>query len=276
MRPSTAPLKRKVDLSKRASSSNSNISNHHHTLLEETSSSVRPTTPIIPTQIALDPTNIYSHAVRISSPRLVDEKFDLQEYGLTPTFRTKVVRQVEVPFVRQVKVPVVTSYIDPTVPPKRMTSSASAVILRPPPMPSQRQLAEASSLRKLQLQGGEQSASVANIDICKMMKNKLYKVPLKRSANATATIQMSSPALEPPREVKTKGYRIDDVKSSKIMEVEEFQEFQYVPITQGPAQITGVKEIGLVNKTISRTIGKEIYKWNDERLKDIELDEGYY
>lgn len=66
--------------------------------------------------------------------------------------------------------------------------------------------------------------------------------------------------------------RAGNLFETKIYEVEEYQDFQFVPVTFGPAMIIGAREIGVVKKGLSRKMGAEVFSADDPRLQDVELD----
>lgn len=70
------------------------------------------------------------------------------------------------------------------------------------------------------------------------------------------------------------GFRIDEVQDSKLVEVEELQNYQLQPTSTGQAQVLSYRDIGPVNGFHhSRRLGTEVFHPQDPRHAMVEEDQ---
>jgi len=85
--------------------------------------------------------------------------------------------------------------------------------------------------------------------------------------------EMVSVEVPSTQAVEVDGYRIDDVEDTKVVEVEEFEEYEYVPRRTGNAELARTREIGrLPNSRIARNIGTDTYQSDHPDLAGLDLD----
>jgi hypothetical protein len=209
---------------------------------------------------------IYDNALRISSPRLIDDGSEIPQF-----VQRKVVRQVEVPFVRQVKVPVKTRKILPIKVQKRVKTTKLVEV------PAFKMVDETYTDIVEQPAIREKEVWVKKIVPEKYMQ----KVPVKRSRRVkvpTTVIQEVDDwevvEVNGSKAVEVDGYRVDDVEDSKLVEVEEFQTYKLEPTAYGPARIDNAYDIGNVEGVHhSRKIGSQVYHANDHRVDHVPVDQ---
>jgi hypothetical protein len=75
------------------------------------------------------------------------------------------------------------------------------------------------------------------------------------------------------RAVEVPGYRVDEVQDSKLVEVEELQNYSLQPQSTGHAQVISTRDIGPINGFHhSRRFGTEVFHPQDQRHAGIEED----
>lgn len=73
--------------------------------------------------------------------------------------------------------------------------------------------------------------------------------------------------------IEVAGYRIDEVQDSKLVEVEELQNYTLQPVSTGEASLIAARDVGPINGFHhSRRIGSEVFHAHDERHALIEED----
>jgi hypothetical protein len=69
------------------------------------------------------------------------------------------------------------------------------------------------------------------------------------------------------------GYRIDEVQDSKVVEVEETQDFELSPHPIGEPQISSTRDLGrLPNSRLSRNAGPQVYHPGHPSLREVDAD----
>jgi len=211
---------------------------------------------------------IYDQAIRISSPRLVDDG----ELNVPRTVQRRVVRQVEVPYTRTVKVPVKTRKIVPVVVQKKVrTNKLVEVPSWTTADEEYTEIVEQPAIRQRE------------IWVKKLVPEKyIKKVEVKKSRKVKVPTTILKPVedyeiveVTENKAVEVDGFRVDQVEDSKLVEVEEFQTYELHPQATGESSVLGTREIGPVRGAghHSRRIGNEVYHPLDERTRDIEQDE---
>lgn len=73
--------------------------------------------------------------------------------------------------------------------------------------------------------------------------------------------------------IEVDGYRIDDVEDTKVVEVEEFQEFEYQAHPTGNTELARTRELGrLPNSRIGRNVGTDTFDPEHPDLSQLDLD----
>lgn len=213
-----------------------------------------------------DAHTIYDRAMRISSPRVVDDGSEIPQF-----VQRKVVRQVEVPFTREVKVPVKTRKIVPTRVQKRVKTTKLVEV------PAFKMVDETYTDIVEQPAIREREVWVKKIVPEKYMQ----KVPVKR----TRQVQVPTTVIKEvddwevvevsgSKAIEVDGYRVDQVEDSKVVEVEEYQTYKLEPTAYGPARIDNAYDVGIVEGVHhSRKVGSQVYHMNDHRVNDLPMDD---
>lgn len=217
--------------------------------------------------LPLAPSSIYDSAIRISSPRIQSECDDV---NVPSNVHRRVIRQVEVPFTRQVKVPVMTRQLVPQLVEKKVRT---------------KQLMEVPSTKMVTEEYTEvvQQPTIRNKEIwVKKLVPERFSQPIvvkkTRQVSVPTTVLRETDGWEvvqvtENRAVEVPGYRIDEVQDSKLVEVEELQNYALQPLSTGQAQILSAREVGpITGFHHSRRIGTEVYHPLDARHAGIEED----
>lgn len=211
-------------------------------------------------------TSIYDTAIRISSPRMVDE--GAQDYP--NAVERKVIRQVEVPYMRRVKVPVKTRKIIPIKVQKKVLTKKLVEV------PSTKNVEEQYTEIVEQPAIREKEIWVKKIVPERYMK----KVPVTR----TRTVQVPTTVIKEvddyeivevggSKAIEVDGYRVDEVEDSKLVEVEEFQTYELKPHATGLSRLNDQRELGPVRQLHhSRRVGNQVFHTQDERIREIDED----
>lgn len=210
--------------------------------------------------------SIYDNAIRISSPRMVDE--GAQDFP--NAVERKVIRQVEVPYTRRVKVPVKTRKIVPVKVQKKVLT---------------KKLVEVPSVKNVEEQYTEIVEQPAirekEIWVKKIVPERyMKKVPMTK----TRTVQVPTTVIKEvddyeivevngSKAIEVDGYRVDEVEDSKLVEVEEFQTYELKPHATGLSRLADQRELGPVRQLHhSRRIGNQVFHVADERVRDVDED----
>lgn len=214
------------------------------------------------------PHAIYEQAIRISSPRLVDDG----EMNVPRTVQRRVVRQVEVPFTRTVKVPVKTRKIVPVVVQKKVRTNKLVEV--PSWTTADEEYTEiveqpAIRQREVWVKKVVPEKYMKKVEVKKSRKVKVPTTVLKNVEDYEVVEVTENKAVE------VDGFRVDQVEDSKLVEVEEYQTYELHPQPTGESSVLGTRDIGPVRGAghHSRRIGNEVYHPMDERTRDIEHDE---
>lgn len=216
--------------------------------------------------LPLAPSSIYEQAIRISSPRLMDEGA-----AADPNAPRRVVRQVEVPFVRQVKTAVSTRQLVPFEVQKKVKV---------------KRLVEQPSTRLVTEEYTEvvHQPAIRNKEIwVKRVVPERYSQPI--SVRRTRQVAVPTTVLKQiddydvvtvteNRPVDVTGYRVDEVQDSMLVETEELQHPSLNPYgAPTQAQVLAVREIGPVHGFHhSRRLGTEVFHPADQRIAHVEED----
>jgi len=210
--------------------------------------------------------SIYNNAIRISSPRMVDE--GAQDFP--NAVERKVIRQVEVPYTRRVKVPVKTRKIVPTKVQKKVLT---------------KKLIEVPSMKNVEEQYTEIVEQPAirekEIWVKKIVPERYMK---KVSVSKSRTVQVPTTVIKEvddyeieevngSKAIEVDGYRVDEVEDSKLVEVEEFQTYELKPHATGLSRLADQRELGPVRQLHhSRRVGNQVFHVADERVREIDED----
>jgi hypothetical protein len=105
---------------------------------------------------------------------------------------------------------------------------------------------------------------VGRVPVTKYRRVKVPKTTWKR---ITVTEEVAIPT---NKLVEVDAFRIDEVEDSKLVEVEELQDYELRPVATGPAQLRKTTDLGaLKHKHLTRTRGHEILELNDPRLSKL-------
>lgn len=210
--------------------------------------------------------SIYDNAIRISSPRMVDE--GAQDFP--NAVERKVIRQVEVPYTRRVKVPVKTRKIIPVKVQKKVLT---------------KKLVEVPSVKNVEEQYTEIVEQPAirekEIWVKKIVPERyMKKVPVTK----TRTVQVPTTVIKEvddyeivevngSKAIEVDGYRVDEVEDSKLVEVEEYQTYELKPHATGLSRLADQRELGPVRQLHhSRRVGNQVFHVADERVREIDED----
>lgn len=209
---------------------------------------------------------IYNKAINVSDPK----ELAGDDNPPCPVIRKKVLRRVEVPFTRQVKVPTQTVQIVPTfveqkVPVKKLVA-----------VPGYKVIDEVYTDYEEREVIREKEIWVKKV----VPERFIEKVPIQRvrQVQKPTTVIKEVEAFETVQVPATKkvtvdGYRVDEVQDSKVVEVEEFQDYapEYKPV--GPPQISATRDIGRLDGIRhGRTVGANVYAPDHPALAPIDND----
>jgi len=213
----------------------------------------------------LEETDLFARSLNISDQRAVED-----EPVRPANFRQKVTRRVEVPFTRKVKVPTRTTKIVPT------TVGVKVPVKKLVQVPSYKIVDEEYTVFEEREAVREKEIWVKQIVPEKYMQ----KVPVKMTRQVKKPTQeireveeMVDVQVPSTQAVEVDGYRIDDVEDTKVVEVEEFQEFEYQPHPTGNCELSRTREIGRVpHSRINRNIGTDTFHPEHPNVRAIDLD----
>lgn len=208
--------------------------------------------------------DIYDRALRVSSPRMVGE-YPEHQYETR-----RVVRQVEVPYSRQVKVPTKTKRIVPTrvrtrVPVRKLVE-----------VPSYKMVDEEYTDYVDQESFREKEVWVKKIvkepytKRVPVVKTRMVKVPCNEIEEREAWEEVE---ITKDEIVEEDGFRVDTVEDTKLVEVEELQNYQFHPQPVGPADVLTQTDLRTIEGDHrNRTIGRDQFSAYDPRLQGIDYD----
>lgn len=210
-------------------------------------------------------TDLYNRALNISDARAAEE-----DPTRPDNFRRKVTRRVEVPFTRKVKVPTRTTKILPTM------VQVQVPVRKLVQVPSFKVVDEEYTVFEEREAIREKEIWVKQI----VPETYMQKVPVKM----TRQVKKSSTEIREVEElvnvdvpsthaVEVDGYRIDDVEDTKVVEVEEFHEFEYQPHPTGNNEMARTRELGrLPQSRIARVVGTDTFHPEHPDLRQLDLD----
>lgn len=213
----------------------------------------------------LEETDLYAKSINISDAKPAEE-----DPSAPPNYRQKVTRRVEVPFTRKVKVPTRTTKIVPTTVEMRVPVKKLVTV------PSFKVVDEEYTVFEEREAVREKEIWVKQIVPEKYMQ----KVPVKMTRQVKKPHQeireveeMVSVQVPSTQAVEVDGYRIDDVEDTKVVEVEEFQEFEYKAHPTGQSELSRTREMGrLPNSRIARNIGEDTFHEQHPDIRGLDLD----
>jgi hypothetical protein len=213
----------------------------------------------------LEDTDLYARSISVSGSRLADEEPERPE-----NFRRKVTRRVEVPFTRKVKVPVRTTKIMPTtvqvqVPVKKLVQVPSFdVVDEEYTVFEEREAVREKEIWVKQIVPEKYMQKVP-VKMTRQVKKASHEV---REVEELVTVDVPS-----THAVEVDGFRIDDVEDTKMVEVEEFQEYEYQAHATGHPELSRTREMGrLPNSRIGRNIGADTFHAEHPDLRQLDLD----
>jgi len=213
----------------------------------------------------LEDTDLYARSINVSGERFVDEEPSRPE-----NFRRKVTRRVEVPFTRRVKVPTRTTKIVPT------TVQVKVPVKKLVQVPSFKVVDEEYTVFEEREAVREKEIWVKQIVPEKYMQKvpvKMTRQVKKASHEIREVEEMVSVNVPSTQAVEVDGFRIDDVEDTKVVEVEEFQEFEYQPHPTGHSEMARTREMGrLPNSRMGRNVGSDTFHPEHPDLRQLDLD----
>jgi len=213
----------------------------------------------------LEDIDLYSRSINVSNAVC-----DSNEPERPPNFRQKCTRRVEVPFTRKVKVPTRTTKILPT------TVEIQVPVKKLVQVPSFKIVDETYTVFEEREAVREKEIWVKQIVPEKYMQ----KVPVQMTRQVKKPTQelreveeMVSVQVPSTQCVEVDGFRIDDVEDTKVVEVEEFQEFEYIPHPTGHSELARTRELGrMPNSRLGRHIGTDTFDADAPDLAGLDLD----
>jgi len=210
-------------------------------------------------------TDLFARSLNISDQRPAED-----EPERPANFRQKVTRRVEVPFTRKVKVPTRTTKIVPT------TVGVKVPVKKLVQVPSYKIVDEEYTVFEEREAVREKEIWVKQV----VPEKYIQKVPVKMTRQVKKPHQeireveeMVDVQVPSTQAVEVDGYRIDDVEDTKVVEVEEFQEFEYKPHPTGVSELARTREIGRIpNSRINRNVGADTFHPEHPNVRAIDLD----
>lgn len=193
-----------------------------------------------------------------------------QDTPQCPPFQEKVVRRVEVPYTRTVKVPTKTTKLVPTtvvtqVPVKKLVQVPSFTVCDE------------------EYTVFEEREAVRQKEIwVKKVVDETYveKVPVKKTRQVQRPTmdvreveELVSVEVPTNRAVEMDGFRVDEVQDTKVVEVEEYQTYEWQKQATDERVLSMTREVGRVpGQHFGRNVGERVLEAGDRNLYDIDVD----
>jgi len=213
----------------------------------------------------LEETDLYQTAINISDARAAED-----DPERPPNYRQKVTRRVEVPYTRKVKVPTTTTKVVPTsvlvkVPVKKLVQVPAYKIVDE----EYTVFEDREAVREKEI-WVKQVVPEKYIQKVPVKMTRQVKKPTQEIKEVEEMVEVNVPSTQA---VQVEGYRIDDVEDTKVVEVEEFQEFEYLPHPTGNSELARTREIGrLPNSRIARNVGSDTFHHDHPSVRALDLD----
>lgn len=213
----------------------------------------------------LEDTDLYNRSINVSDAHPAEA-----DPERPASFRRKVTRRVEVPFTRKVKVPTRTTKIVPT------TVQVKVPVKKIIQVPSYKIVDEEYTVFEEREAVREKEIWVKQVVPEKYMQ----KVPVrmtrqvkKASHEIREVEELVSVDVPSSQAIEVDGFRIDDVEDTKVVEVEEFHEFEYRAHATGTTELSRTRELGrLPNSRIGRVQGTDTFHPEHPDLSQLDLD----
>jgi hypothetical protein len=244
------------------SSTTPNKSNNKSNFVAASVSPLRASSVLSPSSVDR---SIYSKAISVSSPRLVDSQ-PINDHLVRKT----IVRRVEIPETRTVRVPVQVEQLVPSTVEQRVPVRSVVTV------PGYETVEE----RYVEYEERE-AVREKEIWVKKLVPERVVeRVPVTKTRLIQRPTEVlreveSYTVVEVPTQRKelTGGYRVDSVQGTKLVEVEEIQEYSVHTEPIGQPKIIATRDLGrLPNTRLGRTIGAQIYPADDPQIARIEPD----
>jgi len=213
----------------------------------------------------LEETDLYARAINVSDSRPSED-----EPNRPPNYRQKVTRRVEVPYTRKVKVPTTTTKVVPTsvlvkVPVKKLVQVPSYKIVDE----EYTVFEDREAVREKEI-WVKQIVPETYTQKVPVKMTRQVKKPTQEIREVEEMVEVNVPSTQA---VQVDGYRIDDVEDTKVVEVEEFQEFEYLPHPTGNSEMARTRELGrLPQSRIARNIGSDTFHREHPNVRALDLD----
>jgi|EP00670_Eutreptiella_braarudii_P001659 hypothetical protein len=205
----------------------------------------------------LHESGMYQKALAVSEAHAVDEE------PTNGTITRKVVRQVEVPYTRKVKVPVkvpqvVNEMVEKKVPTKKMVPydtfkevTETYTVTEERPVVVDKEVWVKKIVKETVMQPYE------------VEKTRTRKVPVKeyKEVQGFETIRVPQEKV-----IMADSFRVDEVEETKIVEVEELQEFELQPVARGEPTVHKTRDLGRTGNRLARRVAA------DDHMSDADTD----
>eukprot|EP00161_Ancyromonas_sigmoides_P001943 TRINITY_DN116_c0_g2_i1.p1 TRINITY_DN116_c0_g2~~TRINITY_DN116_c0_g2_i1.p1 ORF type:complete len:516 (-),score=170.37 TRINITY_DN116_c0_g2_i1:113-1555(-) len=214
---------------------------------------------------------VVDNAIRIGTPVSVDSEPEIDEVHTDHTRR--IIREVEVPYERKVRVPVRTKRI------VQDTQRVSVPVRRLREVPVTRTVQEkytdfeereAVRDKEIWVKQIVQEKYMKRVPVTRTRQKQVQEVELRPF---TEQMEVEVPI---DREEEEVGFRIDTVKDTKLVEVEEVEHYKLVPEKTDQREVVRTRELGAVRRRdggaghLERYIGESVY--HQDEVESISTD----